>query len=309
VVYSLSRRAFAEFAIGDWAAAAAGSAEALDLAIGSGQPALTLLPRGWLALLAAFRGQDSEVAGHLDALAANPAAGITAFLVDDIIPWVRALTAPTAAAALHYLEQMSSGIVTRLAAIDRIETAVRAERPDLAAAWTEEIEKFGTAVNADWALAVAAFGRALLAEDQEAETHYKTALAHADAAHHRFDLARIHLAYGEHLRRIRRRVDARGHLRAALDVFEDLGALGLAARATQELRASGETAKRRDAGSTEELTPQERQVAALVRQGLSNKDTAAQLFLSPRTVDFHLRNVFQKLGVTSRAELAAMQFE
>ena len=103
----------------------------------------------------------------------------------------------------------------------------------------------------------------------------------------------------------RRRVDAREHLRAALAAFEELGAVPWAERAAQELRASGETARRRDVSTATDLTAQERQVAALVRQGLSNRDVAAQLFVSPRTVDFHLRNVFAKLGVTSRAELAA----
>jgi DNA-binding CsgD family transcriptional regulator len=165
------------------------------------------------------------------------------------------------------------------------------------------------AVNAEWASAVGAYGRALLAEGEDADTHFKTAVAHADNGLHRFDRARIHLGYGEHLRRSRRRVDARTHLRTALEIFEDLGARPLIERATQELRASGETARRREVGSSEELTPQERQVAGLVRQGLSNRDAAAHLFLSPRTVDFHLRNVFQKLGVTSRAELAAMHLD
>ncbi len=108
-------------------------------------------------------------------------------------------------------------------------------------------------------------------------------------------------------RRARRRVDARAHLRTALEVFEDLGAMRWATRATQELRASGETARRRDVTTATQLTAQERQVATLVRQGLSNRDAAAQLFLSPRTVDFHLRNVFNKLGLSSRAELTALQ--
>jgi DNA-binding NarL/FixJ family response regulator len=119
--------------------------------------------------------------------------------------------------------------------------------------------------------------------------------------------ASIHLGYGEYLRRARRRIDARVHLRTALEVFEDLGATRWATRAAQELRASGETARRRDVTTATQLTAQERQVATLVRQGLSNRDAAAQLFLSPRTVDFHLRNVFSKLGLSSRAELAALQ--
>jgi DNA-binding NarL/FixJ family response regulator len=98
-------------------------------------------------------------------------------------------------------------------------------------------------------------------------------------------------------------------LRAALTLFVELGAVPWAERAAQELRASGETARRRDVSTAVELTAQERQVAALVRQGLSNRDAAAQLFVSPRTVDFHLRNVFSKLGVTSRAELAALSLD
>src|SRR5439155_12641354 len=102
-----------------------------------------------------------------------------------------------------------------------------------------------------------------------------------------------------------RRVDAREHLRAALALFEDLGAGRWAERAAAELRASGETARRRDVSTANDLTAQERQVAALVRQGLSNRDVAAQLFVSPRTVDFHLRNLFSKLGVSSRTELSA----
>jgi DNA-binding CsgD family transcriptional regulator len=307
VVYALSRRAFAEIAIGDWASLAAGSAEALDLALGAGQPALTLFPRGWLALLAAFRHDVAAAAQHLDELQSDPAEGIAATFVRDVACWARGVIADSPTTALHHLEQVNTGLVGRLAAVDRIETAVHSERRDLAANWIEEMENFGTAVQADWALAVASYGRALLATDAGAD--FETAITYADKSARRFDRARIHLAYGEYLRRARRRVDARVHLRTALEVFEDLGAARLAARATQELRASGETARRRDAAATDELTPQERQVAALVRQGMSNRDAAAQLFLSPRTVDFHLRNVFQKLGITSRAELVAMQLD
>jgi DNA-binding CsgD family transcriptional regulator len=117
---------------------------------------------------------------------------------------------------------------------------------------------------------------------------------------------RTHLALGEHLRRRRRRVDAREHVRTALALFEELGAASWAERAAQELRACGETARRRDVTTATDLTPQERQVAGLFRQGLSNRDAAAQPFVSPRIVDFHLRNVFSKLGVASRAELTAL---
>jgi DNA-binding NarL/FixJ family response regulator len=204
---------------------------------------------------------------------------------------------------------MTGGPGIRLAAIDRLEAAVRAGRPELAHVWADDMERFGTAVDADWALAVAAYGRALVATDDDAAREFERAVARADAGTHRFDAARIHLGYGEYLRRARRRVDARAHLRTALEVFEDLGALRWSTRAAQELRASGETARRRDTSTATDLTAQERQVADLIRQGLSNRDAAARLFVSPRTVDFHLRNVFSKLGVTSRAELAALRVD
>jgi len=152
-------------------------------------------------------------------------------------------------------------------------------------------------------------GRALLAGDGDAETHFQQALAAHAASPRPRDRARTHLAFGEYLRRARRRVDAREHLRTALALFEDLGATPWSERAVQELRASGETARRRDVTTAMDLTPQERQVATLVRQGLSNRDVAAQLFVSPRTVDFHLRNCYAKLGVSSRAELTALPLD
>src|SRR5262245_24169144 len=306
IVYALTRRAFGDVAAGDWDTLAADAAEALDLAGSSGQPALTRFPHGWLALLAALRDQREQLAGHLQAIAALPSAGVTGPAVDDLARWARALTAETPAATLHHLEQMTTPMA-RLAALDRIEAAVRAERADLARDWSAELDQFGAAVGSGWARAVAAYGRALLSDDAHAPEQFEQAIQHAATAARRFDRARIHLGYGEYLRRARRRVDARAHLRTALEVFEDLGAAPWAARAAHELRASGETARRRDVTTATQLTAQEQQVATLVRQGLSNRDAAAQLFLSPRTVDFHLRNVFSKLGLSSRAELAALQ--
>ena len=121
-----------------------------------------------------------------------------------------------------------------------------------------------------------------------------------------FERARTELAYGEFLRRARRRVEAREHLRAALDGFEALGATLWAERARVELRASGQTARKRDPSTRDELTPQELQIARFVAEGLTNREVAAQLFLSPRTIDFHLRNVFRKLGISSRTALARL---
>ena len=131
-------------------------------------------------------------------------------------------------------------------------------------------------------------------------------MAHYRRSARPYDLARTQLAYGEFLRRTNRRVDARPHLRGALERFTDLGAAPLVDRATQELRASGETARKRDPSTLLDLTPMERKVAQLVSTGLSNKDVAAQCWVSPRTVAFHLRNVFTKVGVSSRTELAQL---
>jgi DNA-binding NarL/FixJ family response regulator len=117
------------------------------------------------------------------------------------------------------------------------------------------------------------------------------------------DAARIHLHYGEHLRRERRRIDARVHLREAFDGFDRLGVEPWAERARRELRATGETARKRDVSPLAELTPQELQVARLVGEGATNKAVAAQLFVSPKTVEFHLTRVYRKLDVRSRTEL------
>ena len=115
--------------------------------------------------------------------------------------------------------------------------------------------------------------------------------------------ARTELLYGEWLRRERRRTDARGHLRAAVDLFRQLGAAPWTGRAEAELRATGETVRKREPGALAQLTPQELKIVRLVTDGLTNREIAAQLYLSPRTVDYHLRKVFTKLGIASRTEL------
>ncbi len=188
-----------------------------------------------------------------------------------------------------------------MAALDAFDLAVRAGRKEEAAAWLDEVTAFAEAAQTPAARAVVEHGRALLGPEDAAGRHFELALAAHAESPRLPDRARTELAYGEWLRRARRRVDARDHLRTALSMFEQLGATPWAERAAQELRASGETARRRDVSTATELTAQERQVAALVHQGLSNKDVAARLFVSPRTVDFHLRNVFSKLGISSRA--------
>jgi DNA-binding CsgD family transcriptional regulator len=208
-------------------------------------------------------------------------------------------------AALHHLRSMRLGTLRRLAAIDRIDAAVRAGDREQAAAWLDELVPFADGTRWPWALAAVDHGRALLAEPADAPAWFDSALAHhARSGARPYDRARTHLAYGEFLRRSQRRVDARAHLRAALATLDDLRAEPMAARATQELRASGETARKRDPSTQLQLTPMERQVAALVGQGMTNKEIAARCWVSPRTVAFHLRNIFAKAGVTSRGELA-----
>ena len=209
-----------------------------------------------------------------------------------------------------------------MAACERIDAAVRAGEPDLARRWVRELTEFAAATGRAWALAAVAYGRAMTLDELgdptgpgetnadgatgETEQLFVDALTHQGDARRAYDRARTHLAFGEWLRRSQRRVDSREHLRRALETFNDLHAGPLAERATAELRASGETARKRDVSTQVKLTPMELKVAQLVASGLSNKDVAAQIWVSPRTVAFHLRNVFAKAGVTSRGELAQL---
>jgi DNA-binding CsgD family transcriptional regulator len=197
-----------------------------------------------------------------------------------------------------------------MAGLDRIEAAVRAGQVAAAHDWLGYHERWAEHAGAAWARAVAVHGRALLADDdKESERLFEAALdLHAQAARP-FERARTELAFGELVRRARRPREAREHLRAALDGFEALGAERWAERARVELRASGQTARRRVAATRDRLTEQELQIAHFVTQGLSNRDVAAQLFLSPRTIAAHLRSIFRKLGISSRTELAHLHLE
>jgi DNA-binding CsgD family transcriptional regulator/antitoxin (DNA-binding transcriptional repressor) of toxin-antitoxin stability system len=156
-----------------------------------------------------------------------------------------------------------------------------------------------------WAQARAARSVALTSEDEDIDREFGRALDHHGRTTDRFELARTRLAYGARLRRARRRVDARPQLRAALDTFDALGAAPWAEQAAGELRATGETARRRRADAAGDLTPQELQIATMLAGGRTTREAAAALFLSPKTVEYHLRHVYLKLGVSSRAELAS----
>lgn len=190
-----------------------------------------------------------------------------------------------------------------------VEAAVRAGQPAratepfaAAAAWAEHTK--GPKL-----VAQVARCRALLARPQSAEGDFEEALRLHAECRIPLDLARTELSYGEFLRRAKRRREARTHLRMAVELFEAVGAPVLANRAAAELRATGETARRRDPSTREDLTPQELQIARLVAGGASNRDVAAQLFLSPKTIEYHLRKVFQKLGIAARTDLSRIELE
>jgi DNA-binding CsgD family transcriptional regulator len=188
-----------------------------------------------------------------------------------------------------------------------IEAAVRCGRRAAAEAAFARLARITTASGAAWGLGVEALGRAQLSEGEAAEAHYRRAiewLAHERTAAF---AARARLLYGEWLRREGRRVDAREQLATALDQLTAIGAAAFADRAAHELQATGATARRRSVEHRDELTPQELQIARLAGDGLSNPEIGERLFISPRTVEWHLRKVFSKLDIGSRKELLRAQ--
>jgi len=311
VVYALHRLCFGHLVAGDWAAVRSCAEEALSLGRGIGPRALTAPPLAWLTLLAALQGREEydELLHHLEGVTTTTPLGILTEPVHDLTLWAKGARASGSAepvAALHHLRRLRLPATARMAATDTIDAAVRADEPEVAGALVEELAGFAEGTARPWALAALAYGRAMTGDPADAEARFQEALLHHDRAGRRVDRARTHLAYGEWLRRNQRRVDARQHLREALATFQDAHADALTDRATQELRASGETARKRDPSTLLKLTPMELKVAQLVASGLSNKDVATQCWVSPRTVAFHLRNVFAKAGITSRGELARL---
>ena len=311
VLYALHRLCFSQYAAGDWSAVRRSAEDAVSLARSIGQPAQAGTPLAWLTLLAALQGRDDydDLLEEVGALLAHHRLGVMDAFVADVLRWARAVRAGhvgDAAESLHHFTQMHEGVVVRLAAVARITAAVHAADAVRAQAWTDEMERLAAASGLPWAQATACYGRALLTENGEAVSWFDRSLRCHQAAGRPYDAARVQLAYGEHLRRAGHRVDAREHLRKALDTFRDLAAGPLAERAAAELRASGETARRRDPSTLVQLTPTELRVAELVTGGMSNKEVAELCWISPRTVAFHLRNVFTKTGVTSRGELARL---
>jgi DNA-binding CsgD family transcriptional regulator len=263
--------------------------------------------------LAAFAGRQAEAARMIEAIEGDislrgEGIGIT------IIEWSSALLNNGAGnyreavtAAEHAAEYVGEMITPPWSAVELIEAAVRSGRSDIAADALRRLVEFTTPSDTDWALGIEARSRALLSDGDTAERLYRESIDRLGRTRIRADLARAHLLYGEWLRRERRRVDARAQLRIAHDMLEAMGMEAFAERARRELEATGETARKRTVASTDqELTAQEVQVARMARDGLSNPEIAARMFISGRTVQYHLRKVFTKLRIESRTQLGGV---
>jgi DNA-binding CsgD family transcriptional regulator len=191
------------------------------------------------------------------------------------------------------------------ALVELIEAGARAGARDPAAAGLRSLEERTRAVGTDWALGVEARSRALLTEGPATESLYREAIERLARGRITVHLARARLLYGEWLRREHRRVEAREQLRSAHGMFASMGAEAFAERARRELWATGEVVRKREVDSSDSLTAQEAQVAFLVAEGYTNREIGGRLFISPRTVEYHLRKVFTKLDISSRREIRA----
>src|SRR5215472_9902830 len=206
--------------------------------------------------------------------------------------------------AARHVVRNDQAFITERALPLLIEAAVRGGHRDEATDAFAVLADRTSAAGTPWALGVRARCQALLADGNGAEDAYTEAIGHLERSHAAIDLARAHLLYGQWLRRAKRRVDARHQLRTAHAMFQNMGADSFARTAASELRASGERARSRTPETELDLTPQEARAANLAADGLTNSEVAAQLFISPGTVEYHLGKVFRKLGITSRTQLA-----
>jgi DNA-binding CsgD family transcriptional regulator len=270
--------------------------------------ATDMAPLKYAALmLAAWRGDEAD-AQEIEAMTATVTARGEGMGV-GINEWALALLyngngryAEALAAAQRGSEHDDLGLYA-WSLVELIEAGVRCGATDASSAALERLGARTRASGTEWALGIEAGSRALLADGHEAEPLYREAIERLERSRGVVHATRARLLYGEWLRRENRRVDAREQLRAAYDRFSRIGAKAFAERARGELLATGETVRKRRDDTRDELTPQEKQIARLARDGMSNPDIGARLFLSPRTVEWHLRKVFTKLEIRSRHEL------
>jgi DNA-binding CsgD family transcriptional regulator/tetratricopeptide (TPR) repeat protein len=301
---ALAYRAAVHIHAGEFGSASALTAEADAITEATGNAPVKYAS----LLLAAWRGTDVATVDYLEwglenATARGEGRGIghlgcsTALMYNGLGRYEAALT--SAQRACEYDDVGIFGF----ALLELVEAGVRSGAHQEATAAFRQLEERTNAAGTEWALGVQARSRALLSEGEDADYQYRAAIEHLQRSRVGVHLARTHLVYGEWLRRENRRVAAREQLRAAHEMFGRFGANDFAERARRELLATGETARSRTDETRDVLTPQEAQIARLARDGLSNPDIGAQLFISPRTVQYHLRKVFQKLGITSRNQL------
>jgi len=303
---ALGARVFTMVFTGELAAAASLVEEVRTATEATGS---NLAPYAEIAL-AAWRGDDTAASGWIECTEREATARGEGVVIANIAwaeavlhngygRYARALTAAERASSFNGDLGPSSW-----ALVEMVEAAARSGMSDAAATAFTRLSAMTTVSGTDWALGIEARSRALLSDGDEAEAHYREAIARLARTRLRPDLARARLLFGEWLRRERRRGEAREQLRTALSRFEEMGMDAFAERARRELRATGETARKRTSVAIDQrLTPQEAQVARLARDGLSNPEIGARLFISARTVQYHLSKVFIKLDVGSRGEL------
>ena len=303
---ALSQRVYAHLFAGELTTAALLIDEIRTVSEATGS---NLTPYGAVGL-AALRGREPEAISLIDESrqdATQRGEGVGLSVLD----WAQALLYnglgrydEARAAALRVTEYPHDLSTSNWGMVELIEAAVRAGTPELAADARLRLAEMARVSGTDWAVGIAARSEALLADDDRAEELYVEAADRLGRSRIAIDLARAHLLYGEWLRRQRRRTDARSQLRLAHGLFSEFGMEAFAERARVELEATGEHARRRTVDTLGQLTPQEAQISRLVAQGLTNREIAAQLFISPSTVEYHLRKAFRKLGVKSRTQLA-----
>jgi DNA-binding CsgD family transcriptional regulator len=292
---------------GEFTEAASLVAQAESVAEATGS---SLAPYGTLAL-AVFRGREAQAAQLIqaatdDAGRRGEGGGLSsvqwaaAVLYNSLGRYEDAL-----AAAQRASEDSPAVRFASWALVELVEAAVRSAVPERAAGALQRLSGIARACRTDWALGAEARSRALVSHGATAETLYREAIDRLGRTRLRVDLARAHLLYGEWLRRQQRRRDARDQLGRAYQIFESIGAAAFAERARTELRATGGHARPHTIETADSLTAQEALIARLAGGGASNPEIAAQLFISPATVAYHLRKVFAKLGVSSRSQLGA----